>query len=150
MEVAILNRQRVHPIDCKELEGFLQRVARIVPADGVDSLAVCLVSDRKMRQYNRKFRGRDAATDVLSFPGERVPGPIGENHFGDIVISVSSAARQAVGARHGLDHELKILALHGYLHLLGHDHDTDDGAMLELQSRLIRRLLRPATQRNSP
>lgn len=104
-------------------------------------MAVCLVSDRRMREYNRKFRHQDRTTDVLSFPGGEEPLPEGGRHLGDIVIAVPRAAAQASEAGHSLARELRILVLHGYLHLLGHDHDTDDGAMMRLERRLVRRLL---------
>ena len=147
MEVTVLNRQRSHRVRRPELTAFLHRLALALPAEGADSFAICLVSDRKMREYNRQFRGRDSATDVLSFPAGDTDGPRGERHLGDIVVSVSSAAIQAKQARHSLEQELKILALHGYLHLLGYDHLTDDGSMLRLQRRMIRRLLTPAGPR---
>jgi probable rRNA maturation factor len=104
------------------------------------SLAVCLVSDRKMSELNRRFRGRSGSTDVLSFPS---PGrePDGTVYIGDIVISVPTALRQARREHHRLGRELKLLALHGYLHLLGYDHEKDDGTMLRLQRRLERKLL---------
>ncbi|ANM28803.1 hypothetical protein ABI59_03030 [Acidobacteria bacterium Mor1] len=100
-----------------------------------DEAAICLVSDRRMRQMNRDFRAKDRTTDVLSFPCDETL-PEGERHLGDIVISVEQAARQA---RAGLEHELKVLTIHGLLHLMGHDHETDDGAMMRLQKRLVRR-----------
>ncbi len=148
MEVTVLNRQRNHRVRRPELTQFLHRLARAFPAEGADSVSMCLVSDRKMREYNRRFRGCDAATDVLSFSVDDPAAPPGERHLGDIVISVTSAALQARQARHSLEQELKILALHGYLHLLGYDHQTDDGTMLRVQRRLIRRLL-PAPQRRA-
>ena len=141
MEVTVLNRQRSHRVRRQELTAFLHRLALALPGKGADSLSMCLVSDRKMREYNRHFRGRDAATDVLSFPEDDQAGPNGERHLGDIVISVTAAAVQARHARHSWEQELKILALHGYLHLLGYDHRTDDGTMMRMQRRLIRRLL---------
>jgi len=139
----VLNRQRSRRVPREPLAAFLRRVAREVPACPAESIAVCLVSDRRMREYNRRFRGQDGTTDVLSFPTEPLPGPEDAVHLGDIVISVQTAERQARDARHSLSRELKILALHGYLHLLGYDHETDDGAMMRLQRRLTRRLLRP-------
>ncbi len=149
MEVTVLNRQRNHRIRRPELTEFLHRLALAAPAQGADSVSMCLVSDRKMREYNRRFRGRDAATDVLSFSANDPAGPPGERHLGDIVISVTAAAVQARQARHSLEQELKLLALHGYLHLLGYDHRTDDGSMLRMQRRLIRRLL-PRAERRAP
>ena len=142
MEITVLNRQRACRVPRQELATFLGRLANEVPAEEADSLALCLVSDRRMREYNRTFRGTDATTDVLSFASDPVPGPVAERHLGDIVISVPGARRQARGARHSLALELKILALHGYLHLLGHDHETDDGTMTRLERRLLRQLLR--------
>ena len=118
-----------------------------LPAPEADSVAVCLVSDRKMRQLNRTYGRRDRSTDVLSFRAGPVPDGCAERHLGDIVISVETARRQARRARHSLGRELKILALHGYLHLLGHDHETDDGTMLRLQRGLTRRLLPPRRER---
>ena len=146
MEITLLNRQRACRVPRLALATFLDRLSNAVPAEDADSLAVCLVSDRRMREYNRTFRGADATTDVLSFPSDPVPGPAAERHLGDIVISVPAARRQARGAGHSLGRELKILALHGYLHLLGHDHETDDGTMKRLERRLLRRLLRTGSK----
>jgi probable rRNA maturation factor len=144
LEVLILNRQRAHKIRREELATFVNRVAEELPPRGADSLAVALVSDRRMREYNRRFRDEDRTTDVLSFPTGDQPVPEGERHLGDIVISVATAAEQARRSRGSLARELKLLALHGYLHLLGYDHETDDGAMMRLQRNLVRRLLEPA------
>ena len=141
MEVVVLNRQRSRRVPREALASFLRKLTLAVPGQAADSLAVCLVSDRRMREYNRRFRDRAGSTDVLSFPTQPIPGPTIERHLGDIVISVPAAERQAREARHSLSRELKILALHGYLHLVGYDHETDDGAMLRLQRRLTRRLL---------
>jgi probable rRNA maturation factor len=143
LEVTVLNRQRSRRVAREELASFLDRLTREVPSRQAASVAVCLVSDRRMREYNRRFRGLDATTDVLSFPVGPSPDPPSERHLGDIVISVQSAARQARAARHSLGRELKVLTLHGYLHLLGYDHETDDGTMMRLQRKLARRLLRP-------
>jgi rRNA maturation RNase YbeY len=99
-----------------------------------------------MRALNRRHRAKDATTDVLSFPAGRVPDPEGHRHLGDILISVPQAARQARAAGHPLDRELRLLLLHGYLHLLGYDHERDEGTMLRLQRRLARRLLPRSTR----
>ena len=151
--VTVLNRQRSRRVDRSRLESFLQRLLEAVPPDDAGEFTVCLVSDRKMREFNRRFRGRDAPTDVLSFPGGDAES-IGEGRYlGDIAISVDSAARQARALHHPLDRELETLALHGYLHLLGYDHERDDGQMMRLQRRLESRLVdkeeRPATRRRN-
>jgi probable rRNA maturation factor len=97
-----------------------------------------------MRRLNRDFRGKDQPTDVLSFPGQAVAGAEPEGgHLGDVAIAVPTARRQAAAAGHPLRRELEVLLLHGVLHCLGHDHETDDGTMERLESRLRRRWLRP-------
>jgi probable rRNA maturation factor len=92
---------------------------------------ICLVSDRAMREYNGRYRGVWKATDVLAF---RADDP-GESYLGDIVISVPAAQRNA--AQHGLrlEEEIKALILHGVLHLLGQDHETDGGRMKRAERR---------------
>lgn len=141
MDVTVLNRQRARRINAAGLANFLARAVAETPPQREGSLVLCLVSDRKMRDYNARFRGRDTPTDVLCFPGDGQADPGGEFHLGDIVISVESAARQARERRHSLPREMRILALHGYLHLLGLDHESDAGEMLRLQRRLVRKLL---------
>ncbi|HYE66453.1 MAG TPA: rRNA maturation RNase YbeY, partial [Pyrinomonadaceae bacterium] len=97
--------------------------------------------DRAIRDLNRRFRGREGATDVLSFPTERAEFErSSEADLGDVVVSVERAAAQA--AEHGLDLETEIaqLILHGLLHLCGYDHETDQGEMNRLELRLRRRL----------
>jgi probable rRNA maturation factor len=98
---------------------------------------VAIVSDRRMRALNRQFRGKDYATDVLSFPSED------RGFLGDIVIASGVAARQAREAGHTLPTELKVLALHGLLHLLGYDHESDDGKMARAEARLLKKARLP-------
>jgi probable rRNA maturation factor len=88
-----------------------------------------------MRRVNRGFRGIDRTTDVLSFPGES--GEEGA-HLGDILVSVPQARRQAAAAGQPVEREIKTLLLHGLLHCLGHDHETDGGEMERLEKRLRR------------
>ncbi len=101
------------------------------------TLSVRLVDDAEMRDLNRLYRQIDNATDVLSFPGEATPEG---RHLGDVVISAETAAQQAGGLP---ERELALLALHGILHCLGHDHETDDGEMEALEGELRERLLDP-------
>lgn len=112
-------------------------VAALVPAAA--SFAVRFVSDREMRRLNRAYRRQDETTDVLSFPDDDPRANAGERHLGDVVISVPAARRQAAARRHGPERELRILMLHGLLHCLGYDHETDDGTMERLETRLRRR-----------
>jgi probable rRNA maturation factor len=141
LEVTILNRQRAQRVDCRELSSFVERLSVTKPPAKADRIGVCLVSDVAMRRRNREFRGRDRTTDVLAFPWDEPPDASGGGHLGDILISVPRAAKQARAARHDLHRELKMLLLHGYLHLLGYDHETDDGRMMREQARLVRALL---------
>jgi probable rRNA maturation factor len=93
-----------------------------------------ITGDAELRRLNRDFRGKDYATDVLSFPSE--PRPSGSGQFlGDIAISLSRARAQAREYQHSLEQEVQILMLHGVLHLLGHDHETDSGAMARAEKR---------------
>ena len=110
---------------------WLQRAA---PVSARGDVSIAVVSDRRMRALNRQFRGKDVATDVLSFPASHIPGV--SAFLGDIVIASGVATRQAREAGHPVSTELKVLALHGLLHLLGYDHDIDDGKMARAEARL--------------
>ena len=105
-------------------------LARIAPASARGDLCVAVVSDARMRALNRQFRGKDKVTDVLSFPADT------RGFLGDIVIASGVAKKQAKAAGHGLNTEIRVLALHGLLHLLGYDHDADDGKMAKVEARL--------------
>jgi probable rRNA maturation factor len=109
-------------------------IARWAPASARGDVSIAVVSDRRMRALNRQFRGKDAATDVLSFPATQMPGV--STFLGDIVIASGVATRQAREAGHSVGTELKVLALHGLLHLLGYDHEADGGKMARAEARL--------------
>jgi probable rRNA maturation factor len=97
------------------------------------SFSVILINDEAMRDYNRKYRGFDKATDVLSFCGD------GE-YLGDILISVDTASAQAARSPVlTLESNIRRLALHGFLHLAGYDHETDNGEMRAIEIRLRRK-----------
>jgi probable rRNA maturation factor len=112
--------------------GLATWLAGVAPARARGDVAIAIVSDTRIRALNRQFRRRDQATDVLSFPSD-IPG-----FLGDIVIAEGIARRQARDARHSYTVELKVLALHGLLHLLGYDHHgrADGGRMARLERRL--------------
>ena len=132
LEIAWQNAARSRlAVSSDWLEELLAEVA-----PGFDSLGVRLVTRREITEINRRYRGRDEPTDVLSFPGES--GPEGR-HLGDIVICPAVARGQARRVGHDPESELKTLLLHGVLHCLGHDHETDDGSMERLERRLRRR-----------
>ncbi len=134
LSVVLLNRQRQRPVSAARLRRVLRAAARALRVRG--ELALVLAGDGLLRRLNRDYRGKDETTDVLSFPGEG-----GEAGLGDIVISVARAERNARGLGRTLAQELDVLALHGFLHVLGYDHETDDGTMDRLEGRLRRRLL---------
>ncbi len=117
--------------------GLARWLERVAPARARGEVVVALVSDGRMRALNRTYRGADYATDVLSFPASDQPE--GESSLGDIVIATGVAARQAAQARHSLQTELRVLALHGLLHLLGYDHERDAGLMARVEARLRRK-----------
>lgn len=128
----ILNRQRKHAIDKGEIRQFL---SRLVPALGLDELAfsVVFMTDEVIRRYNRMYRGFDKPTDVLSFQGD-------DAYLGDILISSETAYNQArKSSKLGFDTNIQRLILHGLLHLMGYDHETDQGEMKAFERRLRRR-----------
>ena len=146
----IVNLQRKVKLEAREFAGFLAEVlAAVEEAEGGEA-AVAFVSDRRMRELNKFFRGKDGATDVLSFPHQPDEFEVtkagteddegNRNFLGDIVISVEQAVRQADENGLTLDAEIKQLILHGVLHLCGYDHETDGGEMnareLELRDKL--------------
>jgi probable rRNA maturation factor len=101
-------------------------------------VTVLLTTDAAIRKLNRRFRGKDKPTDVLSFPTAE---PLAEEMAGDLAISVPTARRQAAGRGHSLAIEIKVLILHGLLHLAGFDHEADAGQMAR-RERLLRSRLR--------
>jgi probable rRNA maturation factor len=133
LEVVLLNRQRRQRVSPSRLRGVLEGAALTLRVSGEVSLV--LTGDRAMRRLNARYRGKDKSTDVLSFPGDPKTG------LGDIVISVETATRNARRLRRTVPQELDVLALHGFLHVLGYDHEKDDGTMDRLERRLRRRLL---------
>lgn len=136
-------------------DGLGRWLARVAAPRAVGTLCVAIVGDACVRRLNRLYRGVDRATDVLSFPASDVgrDRPVGRrptewrvesmppsraSFLGDVVIARGIAARQALLAQHDTGTELKILALHGLLHLLGYDHEVDGGTMARLERQLRR------------
>jgi len=119
---------------CSRLLGRLRRETRRTRW----GVTLLLASDAEVRRLNRLFRGKDRTTDVLSFParGELEPG---RPHLGDLAVSVPQARRQARRARWTLEEELSLLVTHGFLHLLGYDHEKDEGEMKRLEETLLLR-----------
>jgi probable rRNA maturation factor len=157
----ILNRQRGIRVPIHKLEEFAAEARRLLrlPAD---SLAICLVSDAEIARWNKAYRGKNKPTDVLSFPAnedsangsssrgkKRQAGASrraaafnegGKNYVGDIAIAPAVARRNALRFGRTFDQEMRILILHGMLHLMGYDHETDEGEMDRKEQRLRRTL----------
>jgi probable rRNA maturation factor len=154
----ILNRQKRVRVVLPSLEKFARQVKHELRLNGRE-VAICLVSDTEMSRLNKTYRGKNKPTDVLSFPvgkhvgrrnntkndaglprlrsGQVSPGP---TFLGDIAIAPSVARQNAKRFARRLDEELRILILHGVLHLMGYDHETDSGQMERRERRVRRRL----------
>ena len=125
-----------------EIGAFVRRVLlalkKIGPIDdgSVSEVSIAFVDDEAMRSLNRRFRHSASTTDVLTFPADDSYGDPskGGRPLGDIVISVDQARRQAAGEKHSLATEVRYLILHGILHALGYDHETDSGDMNALEA----------------
>ena len=140
-EVLVLNRQRRHAVPVERLRRFAHGLAGRAKARASD-FSVLLTTDRTIRRYNALFRGLDEPTDVLSFPAEdSLPAGVDKPYLGDMMISVETAYRQALKRNHSLDREICTLMIHGWLHLLGFDHELDQGQMRRKELRLQRELL---------
>jgi probable rRNA maturation factor len=125
--------------------GLAAWLSRVAPRTARGTVTVALVSDAKVRILNRTYRRKDAATDVLSFPASDLPAATRRRaasdlpaSLGDIVIARGLARRQALEAGHPEGTEWRVLALHGLLHLLGYDHEGDNGRMAKVEARLRR------------
>ena len=125
------------------VRALLARLARMTRSDvrrsaggreSVAEVSVLFCGDQRMRALNRRYRGKDRSTDVLAFPAGS--GPL----LGDIVVSVPYARRQARRRGEAVSREVDRLLVHGFLHLLGYDHETDRGEMDALEARLRGRL----------
>lgn len=134
LDVVLLERQRRRRVSRARLQRVLRGAAAILRVAG--ELTLVLAGDGLLRRLNRDYRGKDRPTDVLSFPGDG-----GESGLGDVVISVARAERNARELGRTVPQELDVLALHGFLHVLGYDHEADDGTMDRLEARLRTRLL---------
>ncbi len=149
----VLNRQKRVRVKLRALDEFLHRAAALLRLPH-DAATICLVTDAKIAEWNRVYRGKDRPTDVLSFPavahaqngnGRTPRSPIAlrateEIYLGDVAIAPAVARCNARAAGRSFDQEMQILTLHGLLHLIGYDHESDHGAMERLEMRLRRKL----------
>ena len=133
--IEVVNRQRHFKVDTEAWTTFAEKALAAIGKDE-SSATIAFVSDKRIRELNRQFRGIDKATDVLSFP----EGGPDEANLGDIAISTETAAAQAKENGLSFDDEIAQLILHGLLQLSGYDHETDNGEMNRLELRLRRNL----------
>ena len=138
-DIVLQNPNRYPEAAARRLRPWLAELLASLAPEAA-SLGVRFAGDREVARANRAFRGKAGTTDVLSFPGEPDgrPGGRRSGHLGDVLISVPEARRQATAAGHPTERELRVLLLHGVLHCLGYDHETDDGTMERLERRLRR------------
>jgi probable rRNA maturation factor len=132
----VVTDARGRPCRADGLGRWLERAA---PGRARGVVSIALVGDATIRRLNRDYRRIDKVTDVLSFPASRSAGAQAPAFLGDLAIALGVAGRQARHLGHELSQELRILALHGLLHLLGYDHETDRGEMQRLEERLRQR-----------
>lgn len=152
----IVNRQRRIPVRLSELERFAVRARRALRLPE-DSLTICLVTDAQITRWNGAYRSKSEPTDVLSFPADENGGRRRQQnpktqrdtgttmarstpYLGDIAIAPAVALRNSRRRGQDLDAELRILILHGMLHLMGYDHESDNGQMVRRERRLRRGL----------
>jgi probable rRNA maturation factor len=146
----IFNQQDKYVVNSSRLREFVREIRQTLRL-GRRDFNVCLVDDREIKRLNSLYRGKNRATDVLSFPWnarlshasrsaqERVALEF-KNFLGDIVISVDTAKRNARQEGHSTLNEIRWLILHGLLHLLGYNHESDQGEMTRLELALRSRL----------
>ena len=150
----ILNRQKKVPLSTRPLAAFLRTIQRELKLENTD-VSVAFVSDAEIARWNESYRRQKGPTDVLSFPastrpkGQRVArktprsgksSTASQEFVGDIAIAPETARRYAKENGRTLERELRILMLHGVLHLMGYDHESDNGQMNRIEQRLRRRL----------
>lgn len=147
----IILEKRVEGLSAETLRRFVLRARRAVRLSG--NVNVLLTDNAEMRSLNVRFRKKNKPTDVLSFPAEAVPGRNGKRAFaGEIAISTEVACKSAAHLGHSPAVEVKVLVLHGILHLAGFDHERDNGHMARKEASLRRLLGLPSslTERGQP
>ena len=140
MKINVFNLQKKYWVNEKKLRELLKNLINFYNLKNIE-ITLALVDNRTVKKLNKKFLKRDYPTDVLSFP-------INENtiegtyYLGDIIISVPQAFKQCFKLNHGLGREIEILTIHGFLHLIGYDHETDKGEMRKEEEKLQRNFLK--------
>lgn len=139
MQPTVILERQVSGLSQRSFEAFVAEVCRLTKLAG--GVTVLVTGNPQMRTLNRRFRGKNIPTDVLSFPG---PAFV-KDFAGDIAISLDIAAKNARSRGHSIATELRILALHGVLHLAGYDHESDNGEMTRMEMHIRRKLALPTS-----
>lgn len=138
--VEVVSRQRLRKMDCDRWQTFGEKALKAIGKEGHNA-TIAFVSDRQIKELNKRFRGLGEPTDVLSFPaGEDQHVDAAKPNLGDIAVSVERAGIQAKENGLPLEKEISQLILHGLLHLCGYDHESDEGEMDRLELQLRRKL----------
>jgi probable rRNA maturation factor len=146
IQVNLKTYQRRWQIDPAAIQRYLQKVWNTITSSikisgsNQTEVSVVFLNQQQMQKYNKKYRNKNYPTDVLSFPSDGMPQEQ-EEYLGDILLCIDKAAENAANAGSSIDRELQVLLLHGVLHLLGYDHETDHGEMDALEGKLRKRLI---------
>jgi len=138
MEVLVKSHLQKPRIALNKIEELTKKILQLLNVQA-DEVSIIFVSDKEMIHYNQTYRSVPQPTDVLSFSLEGLT-PEGKRNLGDIIISLETASRQAEEFGHSLEQEVKILLIHGLIHLLGYDHITDQGEMKVKEAEVLRGL----------
>lgn len=148
IQVNLKTYQRRWQIDPAAIQRYLQKVWNTITGSiqirgsKHTEVSVVFLNQQQMQKYNHQYRKKNYATDVLSFPADLETPALPEPwYLGDILLCVDKAQENAASAGYSIDRELQILLLHGVLHLLGYDHETDHGEMDALEGKLRKRLI---------
>jgi len=137
--IEVVNQQRGTKIDRTQWEQFTRMAMQLVGKEE-EGITIAFVSNRRMRELNKRFRHLDKTTDVLSFPSEQDDFSASSPMLGEVAIAVEQAAKQAGENGLKIEQEIAQLILHGLLHLCGYDHERDNGEMNKLELQLRRKL----------
>jgi probable rRNA maturation factor len=133
----LVDHHRRHKLSLAGLRAFMRQAQEAAGVRG--DYSVCLAGDAEIKELNRRYRHCDEVTDVLAFAADEGE-PADGRYLGDLVVSVDTARRQAEELGHPVDREVRVLILHGLLHLAGFDHETDQGEMQRIEEKLRSRL----------
>ena len=139
IEPSLKVKSESHDFYSQLLRETAQQVLNFTDIDSKDEITIVLTTNQEIHKLNAQFLGHDYPTDVLSFPSDEIDIDTENNYLGDIIISYERAVEQAQQANHSVEDELKLLLVHGILHLLGFDHDDEERKkiMWEKQAKIL-------------